>query len=166
MKLIMMRHAKSSWDDPGLADFSRPLNGRGRKSADAIGRWLAREGHVPDSLLCSSSARTKETWSLVRPHFPRGCREEFDRSLYHGGAPEIRRKLAGAGGARCVMVIGHNPSIQHFAASMVRSSPPHPDFPRFPTAATLVAEFQLEDWREVDWRTGHAIEFVVPRELI
>ncbi|MDE0110718.1 MAG: histidine phosphatase family protein [Albidovulum sp.] len=163
--LIVMRHAKSSWDNPGIADFSRPLNGRGRRSADAIGRWLAEKDHIPDALVCSPSARTTETWNLVRIHFPSGCREDFDRSLYHGGTSEIRRKLGSAGDARCVMIIGHNPSIQHFAASMVRRSPSHPDFARFPTAATLVAEFQLEGWRDAEWRTGHAIDFVVPREL-
>ncbi|MCY4463765.1 MAG: histidine phosphatase family protein [Albidovulum sp.] len=166
MKLILMRHAKSSWANHGLADFSRPLNRRGRASADAVGRWLSHRGHAPDALICSPSARTTETWRLVSSHFTTGCSEEFDRSLYHGGASDILRTLSGAGGARCVMIIGHNPSMQVFAATALRRVPDHPEFTRYPTAATLVSEFQIDSWRDVETRTGEFIDFIVPRELI
>ena len=64
-RLILMRHAKSSWADDDAADIDRVLNCRGRKSCKAVGRWLRDEGQIPDQVLCSSAARTRETWDRI-----------------------------------------------------------------------------------------------------
>ena len=64
-RLILTRHAKSAWDDPTLADHDRPLNARGRRSALALGDWLASRGYEPEEVLCSSARRTQETWAMV-----------------------------------------------------------------------------------------------------
>ena len=61
MRLILIRHAKSSWANPGQGDHARPLNPRGRRAATAIGGWLADKGYVPDLILCSDAQRTRET---------------------------------------------------------------------------------------------------------
>ena len=65
LRLILMRHAKSSWDSPGLDDHERPLNGRGCRSAKAIGAWLNDHGYLPDLVLSSDAERTRETWGIV-----------------------------------------------------------------------------------------------------
>ena len=71
MKLLtLLRHAKSDWGDPGLADFDRPLNERGRSDAPRMGKWMAVSGFVPDTVLCSTAVRTRETWALVAPALP------------------------------------------------------------------------------------------------
>ena len=59
-RLILMRHAKSSWDNPFAEDHQRPLNGRGKRSAKAIGEWLRAQGYLPDQILSSSATRTRE----------------------------------------------------------------------------------------------------------
>ena len=64
-RLILMRHAKSSWADPGQRDLDRPLNKRGRRSAALVGGWLKRKGYRPDQALVSSARRAQETWSGV-----------------------------------------------------------------------------------------------------
>ena len=60
-KVILLRHAKSSWDNPGLDDHDRPLNKRGRAASPVIGEWLTRKQHVPDAILCSTAVRARET---------------------------------------------------------------------------------------------------------
>ena len=63
LTLILMRHGKSAWDDPNLADHDRPLNDRGRASARSMGDWLRARGHVPDRAVSSSSTRTGQTFA-------------------------------------------------------------------------------------------------------
>jgi phosphohistidine phosphatase len=64
------------------------------------------------------------------------------------------------------MMIGHNPGIAEFAARIVTTAPRNPEFTRYPTGATLVAEFAIDEWSEVGFGTGAAIDFIVPRELV
>ncbi|MHA1180671.1 MAG: SixA phosphatase family protein, partial [Alphaproteobacteria bacterium] len=70
LTLSLLRHAKSSWDEPGLSDHERPLAKRGQKAAPKVGAALAGMGVQPDLVLCSSAARTRETLSLVLQKFP------------------------------------------------------------------------------------------------
>ncbi|MEE3099475.1 MAG: histidine phosphatase family protein, partial [Pseudomonadota bacterium] len=64
-RLVLMRHAKSDWGDPGLGDHDRPLNDRGRRAAPRMGAWLAAQGAFPDAALLSSARRVQETWAGV-----------------------------------------------------------------------------------------------------
>jgi len=70
-QLLILRHAKSSWDDTALADFDRPLAPRGLKTAPLIGRELARRGWLPDLALVSPALRTRDTWRLVAQELPK-----------------------------------------------------------------------------------------------
>ncbi|MBE0695045.1 MAG: histidine phosphatase family protein, partial [Aquamicrobium sp.] len=80
--LLLLRHAKSSWDDPALDDFDRPLARRGREAAPRMGREMARRGWLPDLALVSSSLRTRQTWALVAPELPRDIPASFDDTIY------------------------------------------------------------------------------------
>ncbi|MEM7732889.1 MAG: histidine phosphatase family protein [Pseudomonadota bacterium] len=155
-----MRHAKSSWDDPLVEDRDRVLNGRGRVSARVVGDWLRAKKYMPDQVLSSSSARTRETFS--RLGFV--CDAAFLDKLYLAGQDVMLDVLRGAKGDS-VLMLGHNPGIAWFAQNMVQVPPPHPRFFDYPTCATLVAEFDVEDWREVGTGSGKAVDFVIPREL-
>src|ERR1700753_1071269 len=64
-RLLLLRHAKSSWSEPGASDHQRPLNRRGQEAAPRIGAYLKRHKLVPDRVLCSTARRTRETWDLV-----------------------------------------------------------------------------------------------------
>lgn len=161
LRLILMRHAKSSWDDPRQADHDRPLNKRGRRSADALGDWLRDKGYLPDQALSSSSARTQETFERLRVN----CPVHYQSSLYHAGPAAMMDALQQAQG-QTVLMLGHNPGIAEFAARLVTHSPDHNRFHDFPTCATLVADFSTSAWSGIRFGFANPIEFVIPRELM
>ncbi|MFT4013359.1 MAG: histidine phosphatase family protein [Paracoccus sp. (in: a-proteobacteria)] len=159
-RLILTRHAKSSWDDPAQDDHDRPLNQRGRRSARALGDWLASRGYEPEEVLCSTAKRTRETWERValaplevRP------RLRFEPALYQATAETMLGILRTAH-APTVMMLGHNPGIAQFAAMLPARVPVDPDFRRYPTAATLVVDFQTDDWANVTPGQGSVLDFV------
>ena len=109
-RLILMRHAKSSWDHPDLSDHDRPLNGRGRRDAPAIATHLQDIGWVVDKVVSSSSERTRETWALMEEVWDEPTEVSFTRALFHGGPHEIRAVIAQQDDAlSSLMLLGHNP---------------------------------------------------------
>ncbi|MDU8946315.1 SixA phosphatase family protein [Ovoidimarina sediminis] len=165
LKLVLTRHAKSSWSDPTLDDFDRPLNGRGRRSATAIGQWIAEAGHVPAEVVVSGARRTVDTWSAIARELPDKAPMRSDPALYHASAPSILAVLRGLS-APSAMIIGHNPGIADFAERIVNAPADHPRYADFPTCATAVIEFGKSHWRDVDWGDGTLVAFVLPRELL
>lgn len=164
LRLILTRHAKSSWDDPTIADHDRPLNARGRRAAALIGGWLASRGDVPEQVLCSDALRTRETWEGIAPLVGGAPELRLKPSLYHAGPDVMLAALRGASG-RVVMMLGHNPGIAEFAARLVAQAPADPDFARYPSGATLVATFDVESWDKVGFGSGAVLDFVAPRSL-
>lgn len=160
-RLILLRHAKSSWDDPTLADRDRPLNKRGRKSAKAIGKWLQEIGITPDLTLCSDAVRAKETLKRLKL----GGKAKVMPELYMAEADQILEAMQKADGA-CVMLIAHNPGIADFAQRLVSSPPPHGRFADFPTGATLIVDIPMTDWKAGHFGTSTVVNFITPRELI
>lgn len=163
--LILMRHAKSAWDDPKLDDFERTLNARGRKAAPAIADWLVSGGYLPDTVVVSSARRTVETWERMANRMPETATMESAPALYHAG-PEVILNVLKSQTAPSVMLICHNPGIAEFAERIVQSPPDHPKFRSYPTAATAVIAFDTDDWSEIDWGTGRVVDFTVPSDLI
>lgn len=165
LTLILTRHAKSSWSDTTLDDFDRPLNGRGRRSSDAIADWLVRQGHVPGDVVVSGARRTVDTWAGMAPHFPAVADMRSNPALYPGTAEALLAVLRGAR-APVTMLIGHNPAIADFAERIVQAPGDHPRFGDFPTCATAVISFDTANRSDVDWGMGQLVDFVVPRELL
>jgi phosphohistidine phosphatase len=163
-RLILIRHAKSAWDDPMQNDHARILTARGRRAGDRIGGWLAERGYLPDAALVSDSARTRETWALIAARLPQPPEAVFLEALYHAGPPVMLRVLQAARG-NTVAVVGHNPGIAEFARLLVAAPPRHAGFASYPTGATLVADFPISDWHDLRLGTGQVVDFVVPREL-
>ena len=89
-RLLLLRHAKSSWHDPALTDFERPLNRRGRAAARAIGDYLVRNDLLPDLVLCSAAQRTRETLAFIQDRLADECADTCNLDLF---AP-IPRSLA------------------------------------------------------------------------
>lgn len=164
-RLILTRHAKSSWDDPLTPDHDRPLNERGRAAAADLGDWLASRGYVPDEVLCSDALRTRKTWAGIATALPGTAVLELKPALYHAG-PDVMMAVLRHAKAETVMMIGHNPGIAEFAQRLVARAPLNPEFARYPTGATLVADFAIESWADADWHHATALDFVVPRELV
>lgn len=161
LRLILMRHAKSAWDHPGLDDHDRPLNGRGRRSAAAMGDWLRDQGYMPDAILSSSATRTRETAAGLGFDVP----ASFTPPLYLAGPDAMLSALRSAQG-KCVLMLGHNPGIAWFAEELVATPPAHPRFDDYPTCATLVLEFPVDRWSAVQPGTGQVLAFITPREVI
>ncbi|MEM8593160.1 MAG: histidine phosphatase family protein [Pseudomonadota bacterium] len=158
--LVVMRHAKSRWGDPQAADIDRPLNKRGMKSAKAIGDWLAKAQAIPDLVLCSSARRTAQTWENT------GLNAEirFLPTLYHASPGAIFTELRQAEGD-CVLVLGHNPGIAFFAGMVIDGPPQHQRFGDYPTAATLIADYDGE-WPDIAPAKAKARAFTIPRNLL
>lgn len=162
-RLILIRHAKSSWADPGQRDLDRPLNKRGRRASALIGRWL-KKGYHPDQALVSGARRARETWDgIVAEAGPAETRNLPE--LYHAGPETMLEVVRRAADLPCVLVLGHQPGIGLFATRLLAEPPESADFAKFPTAATAVIDFDAGSWPEVAWGTGRLVDFVVPRAL-
>jgi phosphohistidine phosphatase len=160
-RLVLLRHAKSSWDDPTLADRDRPLNRRGKRSAKAVGKWLTGLGIVPDLILCSDAVRTLETHKRLKI----GGELRVLPELYHADADTMMAAMQQAAGTT-VMMIAHNPGVADFARRIVATPPPHGRFGDFPTAATLIVEIPMVDWEAGHFGSSRVVNFITPRELI
>lgn len=163
-RLILTRHAKSSWDDPLTPDHDRPLNDRGKAAAADLGQWLASRDYIPDEVLCSDALRTRKTWSGIAPALPGDVILELKPALYHAG-PDVMLAVLRKARGDTVMMIGHNPGIADFAARILARAPLNPEFSRYPTGATLVADFAVQDWADINWGMGAVDDFIVPREI-
>jgi phosphohistidine phosphatase len=151
MKLILLRHAKSSWTDPVQSDHERPLNARGVISAESIGAWLRATGHMPTKILCSTATRTCETRELIGFG---DVQTVFSDSLYNASEGFLRRAIEQVTDAECLMVIGHNPGLGTLALQMAGTAFQDDALYAFPTGACLVME------------GGVPIDFTVPRRLL
>ena len=170
LKLALLRHAKSSWDNATAGDFERPLNARGREAAGAMGGELARLCVEPGVILCSPSRRTRETLDLVLPKL-RAERVviHFDAALYLASAGDLMRSIRNCEPpADTLLVIGHNPGMHEVAASLTASGDPASIAhlkDKFPTAALAVIQFAEVRWRDIGGAKGHLQAFVTPRRL-
>ena len=164
MRLIITRHAKSSWSNNFLRDHDRQLSDRGERSAALIGQWLSHNGHIPQQVMCSSARRTQETWEGISRWIAKPAQVDMLPELYHAGLRELVQLVRSAEKSPA-MIIGHNPGIGDFADFICAKSPDHPDFRRFPTGATLVCDLERQTWRHSIQQSGVVVAFTVPREL-
>jgi phosphohistidine phosphatase len=164
-RLILMRHAKSSWADPGQRDLDRPLNKRGRRAARLLGGWLKGEGHAPDEALVSSARRARETWDGVvaaAGAAPTTYRPE----LYHASPEAMLAVLREPREAATLLVIAHQPGIGALARRLLADPPDaDPVFDKFPTGATAVIDFDAAAWPDIGWQSGRLAGFAAPRSL-
>lgn len=164
-RLILMRHAKSSWSDPEQKDIERPLNKRGLRDAPAMGKWLADKGYLPNQALVSSAKRTQETWRGVSSEIP-DCPAEFQPQLYHAGPAALMAALHAAPAAtESLLMIGHQPGIGDFARRLLATPPNVGDFDSYPTAATAIIDFEADAWSGIVWSSGNLTDFIIPRNL-
>ena len=157
-RLILMRHAKSSWKYPELSDHERPLNKRGRKAAGKIATELIRLEWIPNKLYSSDSTRTEETWARMNKII-KGVDVEYLHKLYHSSPNKIRKNLPNEFDCETIMILGHNPGCADFLSYLCG------EWHRMPTAATalLTIKNPNESWKVKDnWDLE---ELLLPREL-
>ncbi len=160
-RLVLIRHAKSSWNNPGLRDFDRPLNKRGKVDAPEMGRRLAQRSLMPDRLLSSPAKRAIRTAEIIAGAigFPAGRISRMDR-LYGAGVTDlldILRELND--GDDIVYLVGHNPGLTELINSI--SS----DFlDNLPTCGVFCADFEISSWQETGRHRGTRVFVDVPKQ--
>jgi phosphohistidine phosphatase len=166
---LLLRHAKSSWDDSTLDDHNRPLAPRGARAADRMGRYFAASNLRPDLVLCSSARRALETLEGLRTHFEDELRIETEPRIYGASPAELLELLRALDDAvRAALLIGHEPSISQLACGLIRpdgSSAIQKMERKFPTAALAEVCFDAEHWRDIELENGMLRQFVRPRDL-
>jgi phosphohistidine phosphatase len=170
-QLLLLRHAKSSWDDPSLPDHARPLNARGRRAAQAMAAAMRDLGLAPDVVLVSSARRTLQTLEAISP-FPDSPLIEPMDDIYLAPWPRLLDILRRAPEtARSVLLIGHNPGLQDLALALAGAAgmASGPAAARrmaegFPTCA--LAEFGIATpWHDLGEGGGRLVRFMIPADL-
>ena len=162
-RIYLLRHAKSSWKEPGLADHDRPLAGRGRRAARTIRRHLKEQRIEPELVLCSTATRARQTLERIEPALGRGG-VRVEAELYGAGSAALLARLRHVPTrVRSVMVIGHNPGLQDLALLLARDGSAELE-EKFPTAALATLAFR-GPWADLDRGTAELIAFVRPRDL-
>jgi phosphohistidine phosphatase len=169
LTLILLRHAKSSWSNPGLADVDRPLATRGLNDAPLMGKAMAERGIDPELVLCSAARRTRDTLDLVLPELRVEPKVVYDQTLYHA-SPETMLEMLHAvqPGTNRVMLVGHNPELHAFALDLVGAGPKHFRdrlMTKYPTAGVAVINFAAGLWKSVEVNSGTLNLFLSPRDL-
>lgn len=159
--LYLVRHAKSSWDDPSLDDFNRPLNQRGEKDAPRMAKRL-KERDVTVDLIISSPA--KRAWHTCLAfarilEFPEE-KIKSDRDLYHAGEEEFSSILKSIKDSnKVVMIFGHNPGLTDFANNLLNES-----IVNIPTAGIVACRLNIESWNDISTGCGEMIFFDFPKK--
>lgn len=159
--LYIVRHAKSSWDDPVLRDFDRPLNDRGKKDAPVMGKRLRKRGVIPSLILSSSARRARSTAKRVAREL--GFDEKHIRltdSLYHAGPEMILSTLQQVpDSVESVMLFGHNPGLTDFVNDYVNVR-----IDNIPTCGIVAAKFNVSSWKDLGNVKGELIFFDFPKQ--
>ncbi len=170
-RVVLLRHAKSSWSDPRLEDHARPLSKRGVADARRMARFIERsEGVGVDLVLCSSALRARQTWAYVEERVSPRYGARVLSELYLPTTDVLFRCLARVSTrAKGVMIVGHNPSLEAFALALSRGSDSPPRarlMERFPTAGLCVIELSKGRSPErAHVGRGRVALFVTPKEL-
>ena len=170
-QLLLLRHAKSAWNDPAMPDQARPLDEAGRAAARAMRGAFRSLGLAPDLVLVSPATRTLETLEALEPWDETPLIETVP-SLYLATAPHLLEALRGiAETVRSAMLVGHNPGLHDLALTLAgahaMSSNRHITRPLaegFPAGA--LAEFTVAShWRDLTAGGGRLVRFLAPRDL-
>lgn len=167
-RLLLLRHAKSAWNQPGLSDIDRPLNQRGTAIAPLVGAYMKDEGLLPDYALVSTAKRTRQTWQLLSSVWGE-VRHGFDERLYETYAKAILAIIkANPAQLSSLLIVGHNPGLQELAVILARqekSKTLRSLTDHFPTTALCVLDFEVDEWEDIIPGLGVIERYVTPRSL-
>jgi phosphohistidine phosphatase len=178
-RLYLLRHAKSSWDQEGLADHDRPLADRGQQAVRILAEHVRRLAIDPELILCSSAVRTRETLAGVLPgraeeNVP-GRGVEIERDLFTAGADQLLERLRQIpADVSSVMVIGHNPSMQVLTLRLAAGEAPHRPAGaeglaeirrKLPTGALVTLDLDAP-WSELAPGSAVLVDYARPKALL
>jgi phosphohistidine phosphatase len=165
-RLFVLRHAKSSWDDPGLDDHERPLAARGRRALQMIAAHLAATGTEPELVLCSSARRTRETLDGVGV----GGEHVIEPALYAASTEKVLDRLRRLPDSiACAMLVGHNPAAQMLVLRLTNHDSAGIEDPgrdavkrKFPTGALATLAFDCQ-WGDLAPGCARLEGFTTPK---
>ncbi len=163
-KLYLIRHAKSSWDNPDLDDFDRPLNSRGIKDAPLMGKRLKENKLTPYIIVTSPAIRALDTCLIITKFlgFPKE-KISIDKRLYHASEEELLRVIRELKDhpndeEENVLLFGHNPGLTNFANQLLNEH-----IKNIPTTGIVVSSLSIKKWQEADWGCGKLLFFAFPK---
>jgi phosphohistidine phosphatase len=180
LRLWLLRHAKSAWDDPALDDFARPLSPRGKKACRALARHMGERAIRPDLVLCSPAVRTRQTWERLDkrlsgggdgrpPKVPGEPRVRFDQKLYLADSSTLLSVVRATPTAvRELLLVGHNPGLEDLARDLTGTSAGDALdrlSGKYPTGGLAELAFTVKSWGQVGGKAGFLASFVVPAQL-
>jgi phosphohistidine phosphatase len=157
--LYLLRHAKSSWAEEGIADFDRPLNNRGLKTAPFMGKLIAEKALVPSIAISSPANRARATAELIKENRGISSDIRFDDRVYEASPQTLRQIVAGIDESHeSALIVGHNPGLEGLIYFLTGHLEP------MPTAALAVLSLNVDSWSAVDANTGKIVRVYRPRE--
>ena len=165
--IMLLRHGKSSWSDPTLADLERPLAARGERASRRIAKHLRRKRIRPDLVLCSPSLRTRQTLEAIRPSLGKRCSVELVAQLYAASEEELLERIRTVPeSAASVLLIGHNPGLQKLALVLAsRGADLAKLEQKFPTGALATLIVGSDSWASLEPGAAELADYVLPKQL-
>jgi phosphohistidine phosphatase len=157
--LLLLRHAKSSRDDPSLPDFDRPLEQRGRRDAPRMGNLLKERGPLPDLIISSPAVRARETLEAFASSARLDLTFQFDESIYGATSAELLKVIRHINKkSSCVLLVGHNPGFEDLLSRLTGTHR------NMPTAALACIEFQINKWDDIEDGKGKLLWLLTPKQ--
>ena len=160
-RLYLLRHAKSSWDDPSIEDFKRPLNKRGQRDAPAMGRRFRERGYVPDRIVSSPAERAYDTARTVARELGYAVADIVtEDELYLAGSVTLLEYVHATPDALgSLMLVAHNPGMTDLANSLTDQR-----IDNLPTCGLYCADFSIQRWHELSPGSGTLVCFDYPKK--
>ncbi len=167
--IFLLRHAKSSWDDPSLDDLARPLNKRGRRAAGLMAEYFLRRGFSPKVVLCSPAARTRQTLDLLLPALP-DPEVRIDERIYDAAMKTLLARLQELPETcASVLLVGHNPGLERLAQTLSdgTGNPAAADrlAAKYPTGSLTILSSPRDRWDSLAAATCRLEDFICPVDL-
>lgn len=160
--LTLVRHAKSSWSHPGLADLQRPLNRRGQRDAPRMGSRLAAQHIRPQIIVSSPAVRAMTTAEVIASELDTQPAEVIiDKRVFHAYSGQLLDVIRDFDASlHHVMLVGHNPGLTNLVEQLAQAG-----ISNIPTCGIVVISFSLDHWREVSDGTGEVLLFDYPKNI-
>lgn len=171
LEILVLRHAKSRWDEPDTTDHDRTLAPRGIEAAKRMGKLIRERDWLPDRILCSTAARASATLDLAMAKWPaRSAPEPEHTSRLYMASPQqlLEAVRSQEAGCRRLMLVGHNPGLGSFVMRLAGAGDPALRMAveeKFPTAALARLCLDVEEWRDAGWGGATLLDFIRPRDL-
>jgi phosphohistidine phosphatase len=162
-QLLIMRHAKSDWDNPSLSDFDRPLNSRGLKTAPFMGHEIKKLNKIPELIISSPANRAKTTAAMFAEASGFDGKILFDDEFYFGSIDEIIKIISRVDDLyETIMVVGHNPTWESLIYRLVKDG----QGVMMPTGAIASLLFEIDAWNDLKARSAELEFLLIPKELM